>query len=164
MKEVVDTTVAAVRRIASDLRPVMIDDLGLVPAVEHLLHEFSQRTSILISLDAQTEGMEFHDPVATAVYRMVQEALTNVARHAEASRVEVCLEPDGEALVVRIRDNGRGIDDERVRKSKSYGLLGIRERAQTLGGTARIYRADEGGTVVEITIPLRAQRGEERAA
>lgn len=164
MKEVVDTTVAAVRRIASDLRPVMIDDLGLVPAIEHLLHEFSQRTGILVSLDTQTEGMEFRDPVATAVYRMVQEALTNVARHAEATRVELSVTAEDGMLVVSVRDNGRGIDEERMRKAKSYGVLGIRERAQTLGGNARIYRADEGGTIVEINIPMRAQKREERAA
>jgi PAS domain S-box-containing protein len=164
MKEVVDATVAAVRRIAADLRPVMIDDLGLVPAIEHLLHEFSQRTGILVSLDTQTEGIEFRDPVATAVYRMVQEALTNVARHAEASRVQVSLEPVGELLAVTVRDNGRGIDEEQLRKAKSYGVLGIRERAQTLGGNARVYRAREGGTIVEITIPMRAQKREERAA
>ena len=164
MKEVVDATVAAVRRIASDLRPVMIDDLGLVPAIEHLLHEFSQRTSILVSLDARTEGVEFHDPVATAVYRMVQEALTNVARHAEATKVEVSMAVEGEALSVSVRDNGRGIDEGGLRKAKSYGVLGIRERAQTLGGSARIYRAERGGTIVEIRIPMRAQKRAERAA
>lgn len=164
MKEVVDTTVAAVRRIASDLRPVMIDDLGLVPAIEHLLHDFSQRTGILVSLDTRAEGVDFRDPVATAVYRMVQEALTNVARHAAATRVELSLSTDGADLRVTVRDNGRGIEEARLRKSKSYGVLGIRERAQTLGGDARIYRADQGGTVVEIRIPMRAQEHAERVA
>ncbi|MGQ0524782.1 MAG: PAS domain S-box protein [Betaproteobacteria bacterium] len=164
MKEVVDTTVAAVRRIASDLRPVMIDDLGLVPAIEHLLHDFSQRTGITISLDTSTDRVEFHDPVATAVYRMVQEALTNVARHANATRVEVRMALNGEQLQVMVRDNGRGIDEAGLRRRKSYGVLGIRERAQTLGGIARIYRADEGGTIVEITIPMRAQERAESVA
>lgn len=164
MKEVVDTMVAAVRRIAADLRPVMIDDLGLIPAIEHLLHEFSQRTAILVSLDTSIETVELHDPVATAVYRMVQEALTNVARHAEATRVEVSLAIEAESLVVKVRDNGRGIDEGSLRKGKSYGVLGIRERAQTLGGSARIYRAESGGTTVEIAIPLRAQARMESAA
>jgi PAS domain S-box-containing protein len=164
MKEVVDTTVAAVRRIAADLRPVMIDDLGLVPALEHLLHEFSQRAGITISLDTSTDGVDFHDPVATAVYRMVQEALTNVARHADATRVELKMALNEEQLQVIVRDNGRGIDEAGLRRSKSYGVLGIRERAQTLGGNARIYRADEGGTIVEITIPMRAQKSAESVA
>ena len=161
MKQVVDTTVAAVRRIAADLRPLMIDDLGLIPAVEYLLHEFSQRSAIRVSLDANVDAIEFRDPVATAVYRMVQEALTNVARHSAASLVEVSLTVNGECLVVRVHDNGRGIDDAALHKAKSYGVLGIRERAQTLGGTARIFNAAEGGTTVEITIPLRVhQRAE----
>jgi len=164
MKEVVDTTVAAVRRIASDLRPVMIDDLGLIPAIEHLLHEFSERTGILVSLDTRTGGVEFHDPVATAVYRMVQEALTNVARHAGAARVEVRLAVQDGKLLVKVRDDGRGIDEAALHKRKSYGVLGIRERAQTLGGSARIYRAGEGGTTVEIAIPLRAQTRMESVA
>ena len=164
MKEVVDTTVAAVRRIAADLRPVMIDDLGLIPAIEHLLHAFSERTGIVVSLDTRTDAVEFRDPLATAVYRMVQEALTNVARHAEAARVEVGLVVENEDLFVEVRDNGRGIDEAALRKGKSYGVLGIRERAQTLGGSARIYSSDEGGTTVEIKIPLHTQRAKESAA
>jgi two-component system sensor kinase len=164
MKEVVDTTVAAVRRIAADLRPLMIDDLGLIPAVEYLLHEFSQRCGIRVSLDANVDAIEFRDPVATAVYRMVQEALTNVARHAQASLVEVSLATAGENLVVRVHDNGRGIDDAALKKAKSYGVLGIRERAQTLGGAARIFNAPKGGMTVEITIPLRVHQRAEATA
>ncbi|MBI4205660.1 MAG: PAS domain S-box protein [Betaproteobacteria bacterium] len=164
MKEVVDTTVAAVRRIAADLRPVMIDDLGLIPAIEHLLHEVSQRSGILVSLDAKVHDVEFRDPLATAVYRMVQEALTNVARHAQASLVEVILKCDGGDLMVQVCDNGRGIDEAALRKGKSYGVLGIRERAQTLGGAARIFRSAEGGTTVEITIPLRAHQRRQATA
>jgi len=163
MKEVVDTTVAAVRRIAADLRPVMIDDLGLIPAIEYLLHEFSQRSGIRVSLDISVDAIEFRDPLATAVYRMVQEALTNVARHAEASLVEVALKCEGDTLMVGVRDNGRGIDDAAPKKRKSYGILGIRERAQTLGGSARIFRPAAGGTTVEITIPLRAHQRTEAA-
>jgi two-component system, NarL family, sensor histidine kinase UhpB len=164
MKEVVNTTVAAVRRIAADLRPVMIDDLGLLPAIEHLLHEFSQRSGIMVSLDAKVDNIEFRDPLATAIYRMVQEALTNVARHAEATLAEVDLATRGEDLVVRVRDNGRGVDDAALRKAKSYGLLGIRERAQTLGGVASIFRSAGGGTTVQITIPLGAHRREQAIA
>jgi PAS domain S-box-containing protein len=164
MKGVVDATVAAVRRIASDLRPAMIDDLGLIPAIEHLLHEFSQRSGIAVSFDTAVDGADFRDPLATAVYRMVQEALTNVARHAEATRVEVRIAREDEKLTVRVRDNGRGIDPEAPRKEKSFGLLGIHERARTLGGEARFYRAEEGGTVVEIVIALGAHRHGEAAA
>ncbi len=161
MKELVDTTVAAVRRIAADLRPVMIDDLGLMAAIESTLHEFSQRSGIRVNLVANLEGVEFRDPLATAVYRMVQEALTNVARHAEATLVEIRFSIAGDCLIVCVHDNGRGIDEAVLKKGRSYGLLGIRERSQTLGGTARIFRAPEGGTTVEIEVPLQAHQREQ---
>ncbi|MBI4196163.1 MAG: PAS domain S-box protein [Betaproteobacteria bacterium] len=164
MKAVVDTTVAAVRRIAADLRPAMIDDLGLVPAIESLLHEFSQRSGLLVSLETKVDDADFRDPLATALYRMVQEALTNIARHAGATRAEVSLARENGDLVVRVRDDGKGIERGLPRKEKSFGLLGIQERAQTLGGAARFYTPDEGGTVVEITIPLRAADRAEAAA
>lgn len=158
MKELVDTTVAAVRRIAADLRPVMIDDLGLMAAIESMVHEFSQRSAIRVNLIANAEGVEFLDPLATAVYRMVQEALTNVARHAEATIAEIRFSIAEDRLVVCVHDNGRGIDEAALKTGRSYGLLGIRERAQTLGGNARVFRAPEGGTTVEIEVPLHTQR------
>jgi PAS domain S-box-containing protein len=164
MKGVVDTTVAAVRRIAADLRPVMIDDLGLLPAVEHLLHDFSQRSGVAVSLDARADDIHFRDPLVTAMYRMVQEALTNVARHSGASHVEVCMACEGDELRVRVTDNGRGIDPGAPKKEKSFGLLGIQERARTLGGAARIYSPPAGGTVVEIAIPAVAYRRLESVA
>lgn len=154
MKEAVDATVASVRRIAADLRPVMLDDLGLVPALENLVHEFSERTGIIATLKSDAGDMAFGEPLASAVYRMVQEALTNVARHAGAQAVEVGAAAAGGRLVVRVRDNGRGISPADLEARDSYGLLGIRERAQTLGGAARIYAAEGGGTVVDIDIPL----------
>jgi two-component system sensor kinase len=152
MKGVVDNTVAAMRRIAADLRPVMLDDLGLVPAIESLLYDHSDRTGIAVSLTGGVGDAELKEPYATAVYRMVQEALTNVARHSGASSVEVHVEARNEKLLVRIKDNGRGFNPDPERKS--FGVLGIRERARTLGGAARIFSPDEGGTVVEIEIPL----------
>ena len=159
MKRVVDTTVAAVRRIAADLRPVMLDDLGLVPAVESLLHELSQRSGIVVGLEADSGSLDFGEPLATSVYRMVQEALTNVARHAEATDVRVTMGYEGADLVVRVRDNGRGFDPEAAARKKSYGVLGIRERAHTLGGGARIARVATGGTLVEIVIPMARYHG-----
>jgi PAS domain S-box-containing protein len=158
MKQLVDATVSAVRRIAADLRPVMLDDLGLVPAVENLLHELSQRTGILVALETDSEGFDFGEPLATSVYRMVQEALTNVARHAAASEVRVSMLREDENLVVRVRDNGRGYDPQIAARKKSYGVLGICERARTLGGEARIARLEAGGTLVEIVIPAARYR------
>lgn len=154
MKHIVDTTVASVRRIAADLRPVMLDDLGLAPAIENLLYDFSERTGIKAALHAKTGEIELHEPHATAVYRMVQEALTNVGRHSGASAVQVTLEVEGHRLRVSVSDNGIGINPGAAAGAKSYGLLGIRERAQTLGGAARIFPPPGGGTVVEILLPL----------
>jgi PAS domain S-box-containing protein len=152
MKGVVDNTVAAMRRIAADLRPVMLDDLGLVPAIESLLYDHSDRTGIAVTLTGGVGDAELKEPYATAVYRMVQEALTNVARHSRASAVEVHVEARNEQLFVRVKDDGQGFNPDPERKS--FGVLGIRERARTLGGAARIFSPDDGGTVVEIEIPL----------
>lgn len=164
VKQVINTTVAAVRRIAADLRPVMLDDLGLVAAIEHLVTEFGERTGIAAKLDVQTGEIELREPHATAVYRMVQEALTNVARHAAASRVDIHVAVTGGDLRVRVCDDGRGIEPEALEAKKSHGLLGIRERAYTLGGAARILPGIDGGTVVEITIPLTSQPADENRA
>jgi two-component system sensor kinase len=163
MKGLVDTTVAAVRRIAADLRPVMLDDLGLVAALEHLLHDLSERTGIVVSLDADAGELEFREPLASGLYRIAQEALTNVARHAQATQADVSLRTGDGSIVLAVRDNGRGYDAEAAAARKSYGVLGIRERARTLGGAARISRPGTGGTLVEVTIPVARYRKEEKA-
>ena len=130
----------------------MLDDLGLMPAIENLLHDLSERTGIHVSLTGTDSFEALREPLVTAVYRMIQEALTNVARHAQATQVAVALEMANQSLAVTVRDNGRGLNPDPTRKS--FGLLGIRERAKTLGGEARIYSPPEGGTVVEISVPL----------
>ena len=163
MKQLLDATVTAVRRIAADLRPVMLDDLGLVPSIEHVVHTFSERTGVPVSLDIRAEGSDLGEPLATGVYRMVQEALTNVARHARATDVRVSLSVEGDMIEVRVRDNGVGLSDAPA-AARSHGILGIKERAQTLGGSARIYSPPERGTVVEISIPLARYRKPEAAA
>ncbi|MGH8649649.1 MAG: sensor histidine kinase, partial [Burkholderiales bacterium] len=159
MKQIVDSTVVSVRRIASDLRPAMLDDLGLVPAIEHMLHAFSQRTGIVVGLDANASEVEFRDPLTTSVYRMIQEVLTNVARHARATEVRVAIRVEGDDLAVSARDNGIGIGAAHLNSGKSFGILGIKERARTLGGGAEIYSPEDGGTVVEITVPVKQYRG-----
>ena len=160
MRQLVDSTVSAVRRIAADLRPVMLDDLGLVSAIESLFHNFSERSGVTVSLDLPSGGVPYGDPLATGVYRMVQEAATNIARHAAATEVAVAMRIDDDTLHVEIRDNGRGLGPVSPGR-KSYGVLGIRERAQTLGGRARVYSPGTGGTVVEIAVPLARYRPQE---
>ena len=159
MKRLVDTTVTSVRRIAHDLRPAMLDDLGLVPALEHLLHEFSQRTGIVVGLDAVAGEIDFREPLTTSVYRMVQEALTNVARHARATEVRVAIRVQGDEMTISTCDNGVGISATKRQGGKSFGILGIKERAGTLGGGADVYSPPGGGTVVEIKVPVKPYRG-----
>jgi PAS domain S-box-containing protein len=152
MRSVIDNTVAAVRRIAADLRPLDLDELGVVPALENLSNSLSQRTELIVAFKSQTDAVNLREPYATALYRMVQEALTNVARHANATSVAVEIGLVNEMLLVRVQDDGQGFKPDPGRKS--FGVLGIRERARTLGGEARIFSPKEGGTIVEIEIPL----------
>jgi signal transduction histidine kinase len=152
MKSVIDNTVAAVRRIAADLRPLDLDELGVVPALENLSTNLSQRTGLVVSFKSETTDVNLQEPHATALYRMVQEALTNVARHANASSVALDIRVTKDMLLVRVHDDGEGFKPDPRRKS--FGVLGIRERARTLGGEARIFAPKEGGTIVEIEIPL----------
>jgi PAS domain S-box-containing protein len=153
MHAVIDGTVAATRRISADLRPLMLDDLGLGAAAEWLVQNFTARTRIQCSLAIEGD-VELPDPYATAVFRVLQESLTNVSRHAQATQVDVVIERvDGEVRL-NVRDNGRGFDQADARKPNSFGLLGLRERATLLGGDVRIDSAPGRGTAVDMRLPL----------
>jgi len=166
MRALIDMTVASVRRIAADLRPVMLDDLGLVPAIEWLANDFTQRYGIAVEHCVQADGIDFSSTAATAIFRIVQEALTNVARHADATRVVLTLEMDKENCLLRVADDGRGASDEArlpgtggksgvsFVRDKSFGLLGIRERAHMLGGAVATDTASGKGFVLTVTLPL----------
>jgi PAS domain S-box-containing protein len=154
IESLLDGTVAATRRISADLRPLMLDDLGLVPAVEWLAQKFTERNRIPCDLAIGTPDLELEDPHASAVFRILQESLTNAARHAQASRVGVSIDVSGGAVVLRVRDDGRGFSPEAPRKPGSFGLLGLRERAHLLGGEVNILSEPGRGTTVEVRIPL----------
>ena len=154
MRQTLDSTVAATRRISADLRPLMLDDLGLVPATEWLVRNFTQRHGIHCELSVDPPELELRDPHATAVFRILQESLTNVARHSHASLVQVSLDASDGEIVLRVRDNGRGFDPAGPRKPASFGLVGLRERAFLLDGAISIDAAPGRGTVVEVRIPL----------
>ncbi|WP_241018264.1 PAS domain S-box protein [Paraburkholderia sp. Tr-20389] len=151
-----DDTMSAVRRIASDLRPTMLDDLGLLPAVEWLADEFSRRYGIKVSTRLSAGELEFSDTAATAIFRIVQEALTNVARHACATEVVVTIEFGNNECEVRIDDNGRGAAPASGDKPNSFGLLGIRERVRQLNGIAWLGNKPDGGYRVGIKFPIDA--------
>jgi two-component system, NarL family, sensor histidine kinase UhpB len=157
MQALIDDTVSSVRRIAAGLRPVALDDLGLVPALEWLARDFETRYGIPVLLDFPTGEPSFNSAAATAVFRIVQEALTNVARHAHATQVHVqALLADDEAWRITVADNGRGIAADAPRKDKSFGLLGIRERVRLLNGTAAIDTAPGRGLRLTVELPLAA--------
>lgn len=153
MLSLLDTTVAATRRIASDLRPLLLDDLGLVPAIQWLTHNFSQRHGVACRLSLDEE-VELAEPYATAVFRIVQESLVNVAKHAGASQVEVRIERTAAAVILEVADDGAGFAPETPRKPSSLGLMGLRERARLLQGTVDIDTAPGQGTRIRVSIPV----------
>jgi len=157
MQAQLDATVAATRRISADLRPLMLDDLGLIPAAEWLVQNFSERTGIPCQLHIKPADIELAEPYASALYRILQESLTNVARHARASRVEVVLAKSDGALTLSVRDDGRGFSPAETRAQKTYGLLGLRERTVLLGGEASIASEPGRGTTINVRLPLQPE-------
>ncbi len=154
MEKLLDTTVTATRRIAADLRPLMLDDLGLLPAVEWLVDNFTQRTGVPCELAVSTSDLKLHNAHATAVFRIVQESLANIAKHARASRAEVAIEENGSEVTISVRDDGLGFSPQDPRKPNSFGLAGLRERAYLLGGEAAIISAPGRGTNIEVRLPV----------
>lgn len=156
MREAVDHAIASVRRLAAGLRPAVLDDLGLLPALEWLIDDFRQRSRLSIGIATNAEDVVFNDAASTAIFRIVQEALTNVVRHAHgATAVDVALICTATMCDVAIRDNGRGIDaaaDEQGRPSPS-GLAGIRDRVRRLGGSVVIGSETGAGFAVRLSVP-----------
>jgi signal transduction histidine kinase len=154
MQLLIDGTVAASRRISADLRPLMLDDLGLAAATEWLVQNFSNRTGIDCVLDADEEDLDLQDPHATAVFRVIQESLTNIAKHAEATKVAVRARQEGGEIHLTIEDNGRGFAAGGPRKPGSYGLVGLRERAILLDGAVSVESEAGRGTRIDMRLPL----------
>ena len=149
--KLVDSTIKVVRNVVSSLRPVALD-MGIQSALEWLVEEFIARTRIPCTLRVYDGNVSLDEKRATEIFRIVQESLTNISRHADATEVEVMLERDSEQYLLSVRDNGVGFDPA-VRKDKSFGLIGIRERALMLGGEVNIASAPEQGTVITVRFP-----------
>jgi len=147
----VDRTIDAVHRIALDLRPPLLD-LGLVAALEWQAGEFQRQSGIATVFSANQREIELDNDQAIALFRIAQEALTNIARHAQASQVGVKLAVQRQQISLKIADNGRGIHQADRAKADSYGLRGMAERARALGGTLTLSHAPGGGTVVAVKI------------
>ena len=148
------------RHLSHELRPVILDDFGLVAALEFLAQGVSQRTALVITVESTIEG-RLSAVVETALYRILQETLTNVSKHAHAKRVCVRLHQDVRTISCSIEDDGIGFDASAVchnRDKTGLGLIGIRERLAALGGALSIVSAPGRGTTVEVTIPLKRSR------
>jgi signal transduction histidine kinase len=147
-----DDAIHSVQRIATDLRPGVLDDLGLVAAIEWAVDEFQTRTGIESNVSLPDADLALDSQSATALFRILQEALTNVARHARATRVTVRLAQEDGNVSLEVRDNGGGIRKEQL-AGRSLGVLGMRERATLLGGEFHIGSTPGNGTTVTVRIP-----------
>jgi PAS domain S-box-containing protein len=154
MTELLDQAIRCLRGIVSNLRPASLD-IGIASALEWLCNEFSSRTACSYVLDAADEFSNLDDKSTTAAFRIAQELLTNAAKHSHATNVLVILERNGESLLLNVSDNGTGFDHNQAKKSKSFGLMGVRERVMSLGGNIEFKSSLSAGTTVTIRIPYK---------
>jgi signal transduction histidine kinase len=154
IREMIDATTKTVQRISSGLRPKILDTVGLAAAVEWHTREFTKRTSIEVKLMQNDALPPLDEALTTGVYRIIQEALTNIARHSEATRAEVLLRLNDGELQVEITDNGKGIDQAMLVHPESLGILSMQERARMLGGKVSFASSPGKGTCVVLTAPI----------
>jgi len=154
MSALIDDSILSVRKIASRLRPELLDQLGLTAAVEWHAGDFRKRTGIRCNLSLPSDAPAIDRDRSTAAFRIFQELLTNVARHANATRIDIAMRTDSGAFVLTVEDNGKGIEESEVFDAKSLGLLGMRERVLPFGGTVEITGARGRGTKGVVSIPL----------
>ena len=155
MYELVDDAIQTVKRVSSELRPGALDDLGLADAIEWQTQEFGKLTDIHCEFRASPDGIVLGRDLSTALFRICQEALTNVARHAQATKVSVRLRQQRGRLALTISDNGKGIEERQILDPRAFGLIGMRERARFWGGEVKIGGGRRRGTVVTVAIPLK---------
>ena len=149
-----DSTTHRVRKLCTELRPSILDDLGLVAAIEWQAREFQKRTNIRCEAILEEKQIVATSDQATALFRILQEILTNVARHSQASKVRLSLKAEDRNLMMEVKDNGRGIQTGELSGTGSLGLLGMQERAAVLGGMVEIHGQKGRGTTVAVTIPV----------
>jgi signal transduction histidine kinase len=154
MSELVDTSIHMVRRIATDLRPGVLDHLGLVASIEWQAQEFAKRAGFECQLHLTDKELMLDEDLLTAVFRIFQETLTNVVRHAEATKVRVELREDADELLLIVQDNGKGMTESQITRSKSLGLIGMQERARSWGGRVIFLATPGQGTTVTVRVPM----------
>ena len=157
-KTLLERAMQEVRRISQNLRPSELDDLGLVPALRSLCHEFGERTGMAVNLSFAGLPKSFADEAELNLYRIIQEALNNIEKHSQATAVELRLARDGSAIKVTIRDNGQGFNTQFIRERKTkkpgIGLVDMKERAAFAGGAFNLTSTPGQGTEVEIRVPV----------
>ncbi len=158
MRGFIDSAIKTVQRVSAELRPVMLDDLGLAAAIQWHVGDFQKRTGIRCDIRIGLKGEGPDRERSTALFRILQETLTNVLRHAEATRVSVRLSENAEGFVLQVSDNGRGITREEIAGRRSLGLLGMRERAGFWGGSVEIEGFARRGTTVKVVIPREVEQ------
>lgn len=164
MGEHIDNAIKSVRRIITDLRPSVLDDLGLIAAIEWQLEDFCKRYEMDCTFNSSLDGVRLANKNhEIAVFRIFQESLTNIAKHAQADHIRVKLQYNSEqgTIDLLIHDNGVGISDEKKVKKGSYGILGMNERASSLGGELTVQTAEDGGTMVALRLPVGERGGEQ---
>jgi len=154
MTGLIETTISTVRRIASELRPGVLDDLGLVAAIEWQIEQFQSRSGLKVHWTNNTSEIDLSRERATAVFRILQEILTNVLRHARAANLYVKLRRSKQFFELEVKDDGQGITESQRMNTQSLGLLGMKERALLVGGEVRITGKEGGGTTVVVRVPL----------
>jgi signal transduction histidine kinase len=154
MEALVDSTIRTVQRLSSELRPGLLDDLGLAAAIEWQAEEFQKRAGIACDVRLDLGETTLSRDHSTAIFRIYQETLTNVIRHAQATRVSVLLQTQDKQMILEVTDNGRGITEEEIRGAKAFGLIGMRERVIALKGQLVINGRPGQGTTVTVTVPL----------
>ena len=154
MSNVIDTTIKSVRKIATELRPEILDELGLRDAIEWEIQMFQNRSGIKCKFETNISDLNLDRERSTALFRILQEALTNVARHSGALAVDIMLELQNHDLILQVTDNGKGITDRKSSGEKSLGILGMRERALLIGGEFTIWGESVKGTTVTVRVPL----------
>jgi PAS domain S-box-containing protein len=156
MEALIDQTIETARRVSSMLRPAILDDIGLAAAIRWQTRDFEQRTGVACELDLPADGPSIASPIALSMFRIVQEALTNVARHAQAHHVRIGLSVDPDNAVLTLADDGRGVTAEELERPTSLGIVGIRERALAVGGQVTISGSAERGTTLTVRVPMAA--------
>jgi signal transduction histidine kinase len=154
MEKLLDTAIESVERIITELRPGVLDNLGLAEAIDWQAGDFQSRTGVKCKLNLDLADTVLEKEHSTTIFRIIHEALTNVVRHADATMVIISLKKKSGKLMLEIKDNGKGIPKKKILDPKSFGLMGIQERAHVLGGKSKIKGVRNKGTTVTVIIPV----------